>query len=322
VAAVSLSQLKGNAYYGSYTYRLQTSPSGAYTVTGLGSGVYVMQVTPVTNVLYARQYFASGDDQFGAQRITVTAGVNTPDVNLALPRGGRIAGRILDSTGHAIRDTFASFYITSTSGLKYHAGSSVDATGMFTSPAMPAGNYLVEFDSYSGSNVLDVGEWYSNSVNSATAKPVPVVASGVVTGIDAQLDRGGQITGTLRFGGTGGCGSAGGFAYAEIYPASGSGQPSERIRTFFAQSNGAWRTSGLRTGDYKIKFVYQQNLISRGEAENAAMASSFRWYPAKSDFVSADTVRVDAGVIVPNIGDTLPEPGGGTRRVFLPATMR
>ncbi|MBN8867807.1 MAG: carboxypeptidase regulatory-like domain-containing protein [Solirubrobacterales bacterium] len=163
------------------------------------------------------------------------------------------------------------------------------ADGKYTLAALDTGSYRVQFftgnvevgySSCVNANVL--GEYYDDKASLAAATPVSVTDGSDTPGIDAQLAKGGSISGRVKVGTNG---PDGGICVA-AYDSSG-----RQVKWVAAGSNGGYAISGLTTGDYRLNFF---SCDPRGNALS-------EFYPDKEDLDDATPISVTAGSDTPGI---------------------
>jgi hypothetical protein len=167
---------------GAWLYTTRTRSDGTYTTPGLPPGDYKLCFYP-NPALYVYRWYENSASSAGAMPITVaTAGVDVPGKNIELAACGTISGTVtVEVTGAPIAN--CQVRISSTSGAWLYTAWT-DASGVYHSPRLPAGDYKLCF--YANPS-LYVYEWYENSANSWGAKVVSVGAGREIN-ISASLD--------------------------------------------------------------------------------------------------------------------------------------
>lgn len=165
-----------------------------------------------------------------------------------------------------------------------------DDSGAYTVSDLPSDSYRVRF-SDCGSEPTYVTEWYADRPDYGSADPVEVDEGEQVSGIDAELVVGGEITGTV----TDEAGEPlGGICVwadrdTDEEPVSGDGFRSDVVVAFGGRpatdDSGAYRIGALQDGDYRVHF-WDCNRPRRYLDE---------WYDGQPDHGSADTVPVSEG---------------------------
>ncbi len=235
---------------------------GEYTIVGLPSGSYKVSFYPFEGN-YLEQYFNGQATYSAATPVSVTAPGATPNVNAELQAGGEISGKITDAITHAALAGAEACASTEIKSEEFAGGCApTNAAGEYTIVGLPTGAYTVSFSRY-GSNNLPT----STSGVKVTA-PTPTL------NVNAELQDGGQITGTVTEA------QAPGAAIAGVYVCA-----AEVTTEFYghcAQTNaaGEYTIIGLPTGKYEVSFstyscaesgCTQQNFIEfKGEVEVTA----------------------------------------------------
>ncbi len=229
---------------GGYDY---TDAAGAYQVTGLIGGVYILEYRPQSG----GDATGWSGDQAGpttATTVTVSTGGATTGIDIQLNAGGQIRGHL---TGVGAAD-LASVRVDVYNSLdQYVAGGYSDATGVYTtSPGLPSGGYRVSF---SGAYTY-LDEHYHDRPDRESADVVTVTAPTLLDNIDAQLEPGGVITGVVTSASTGLP-----LPSISVY-ASGDGGSDQD----YTDSNGLYELVGLGSGTYGVEArpTFDENLIS------------------------------------------------------------
>lgn len=316
----------GNYYaYASYG---TTDASGYYTITGLTTDNYYLRINPFIandnpSRMYVGEMYNDKRDFNQADAIAVTFGTTTSGVNVGLALGGQIRGRVTaEETGGPIAGV--SIYVRDAQGSAASGSSSsyvaqTDASGVYTTTGLATGNYVVQFytEFASGPAGDYLSEYYNNKLTDQTADTVIVTAPAATVNIDAQLSRGGTITGSVSI--TGGVfGSIPVTAYSALTGA--------YVKSTSSNStNGNYEIRGLRSGSYKVRFgPYTTSVTVEPDCTILTTTHAEVWYDQKPDRASATLVLVNAPDVTPNINGVL---GNGVvqvskKYVYLPITMR
>lgn len=138
-----------------------------------------------------------GTDFASATPVTMSLSTGPVVANIALKEeGGRIYGRVTDSSGAGIAGAYAEFFDAASEALVGYVNS--DAAGNYVSGKLNDGSYRVMFQSpFTG----HLQEWYDNRGDINTATAVAVTAATATTGIDAMLLK--NMTLSVTLGGAG-----------------------------------------------------------------------------------------------------------------------
>jgi hypothetical protein len=170
----------------------------------------------------------------------------------------------------------------------------------------PTGQYDVRFSSGTGCPTSPANyalQYYSGSPNPTGALPVSVISGATTTGIDAVMQPGGSITGTVTAA-TGGAPIKGVCIYAY-----GSGNANYWVSVTAA--DGSYDIDGLSTGTYTVDFV------DPGPASCTALGGAYasQWYSGRSSQATADPVAVTAGQATGSVNASLVSLTGTTTSV-------
>jgi len=222
----------------------ETNKTGHYTMRGLATGRYSVSFSPC----YFKGPNLAGSTRVGLVRVTAPHAVT--GVNARLAPGGNISGKVTGGS-HPQIGTCVELFPTSPTGTFGFAGTGIDGT--YKASGLSAGQYLAFFNDptcpFTPSSQF-AAQWYNGRPTEATANAVTVSAGSTASGIDAELQPFGLITGTVT-GPThaavaGECVTAipVGKGFAGFYP------PDFAITT----KTGSYSLLDLQPGRYKVKF--------------------------------------------------------------------
>ena len=259
-----------DATTGDYVSSGYTGTDGTYTAGGLRSGSYKV-LFRAYNGIYAGEWHDNKEDFESADLVWVTAPANTT-VNAALGHGGSISGTVTDAeTGEALSGIGVKL-LDATTGYSVSSGYT-GADGTYTAGGLQSGSYKVRFHAY---NDIYFGEWHDNKEDFESADLVWVTAPSNTT-VNAALDRGGSISGTVTDAETGETLFG---IYVNVYDAT----TGYSVSYGYTGTDGTYTVGGLQNGSYKVQFyAYNYNGIYLSE-----------WYDNKADIQSADLVWVTA----------------------------
>ena len=266
-------------------YGAGTNVDGYYTAS-VPPGTYIINFNPSLDAnYYAPEWYNNKNTPTEADSVMVLAGV-TASIDAQLEPGGRISGRVINASSVGIANVgIGVHYVDGT----YVAGGGTDSNGYYT-VSVRSGNYIVAFNPTPESGNY-IQEWYDNKSNSGEATPVLVIANQTTSGIDAQLELAGKISGRV----TDASNPTAGMANVNVWaqdPINGNWMGGS-----ITDSNGDY-IFNVPAGDYTVGFY------PPGDGYYLA-----EWYNDRGSMNQPDPVHVDAGQPTPNINAQL-ELGG------------
>jgi hypothetical protein len=208
---------------------------------------------------------------------------------------GSLSGTVTDASTHAgVASECVSVY---DAGNSFVASGFTDSAGRYTVSGLAAGSYKVGFQSCGGGGDY-LPQFYNGKSSLAAADAVVVTARSTTSNVDAALQQGGQITGTVTEAAT----------HAAISGACVGVYDTADNLLSFTRTNGAgaYSLSGLTTGSYKVGFASGGTLCPVGPGNYQPQL-----YNDKSSFAAADLVAVTAGETTTGIDAAL-RPAGDT----------
>jgi Carboxypeptidase regulatory-like domain len=244
---------------------------------------------------YAAQWFNRKPGPQTATTVRVTAGHITSSIDAALPRAGRISGRVTDrATGKPLRD----FCVEATSGDFFGFGST-RRNGDYVIHGLNSRTYHLAFTN------CDVSAATEASVRRTAT--VHVTAPRTTAGINAALPAGGSISGSVLAGSP----AAGqGNVCVEADPVSADGL--ESLMT--TSQDGHYALTNLRPGKYRVLFA------TRTDCDESPNGLVPQWYRAARSRATATIVTVTGGQDTAGIDATLAADGGISGTVTAAAT--
>ena len=182
-APVPFVTVAASSFSGGHYLQGATAGDGSYRITGVPAGSYEVTFTPPPNSGLVRTTRPTP--------VAVTAGANTPGIDAMLPprTPGSISGLVTDPTGLPVQGV-----VVRASGTAYR-DAVTGADGSYQIADLDPGTYQVSFDPPGGSGLVQ--EWFDGVFTSYEASAIVVNPNDDVTGIDAQLVGGGDISGTV-----------------------------------------------------------------------------------------------------------------------------
>lgn len=173
---------------------------------------------------------------------------------------------------------------------------STEADGDYAIAGLAGGEYVVSFSPSSGSALNFVPQYYDDKSSFSEATPVAVAAGGTISGIDAELEVGGEIEGEVTE-------AAGGAPIEGIEVCASKVSGGEGFFGDCARTGvgGKYTVPGLASGEYKVEFSVPFE---------SALNFLTQYYNDKSSYSEATPVSVTAGASAKSGIDAEMEPGG------------
>lgn len=243
-----------NAWGDGYGYGI-TDEAGAYEITGLTPGPYVVQFLAAGHP----EQFAHGARTWEeAAQVPVTAGAVATVDDTLLPHG-TISGRLVDSAGNGVAASVNVFGDNGTTGWAYTSDGNY-SVGVY------AGTYQVEFRLESGGS-----QWAHGARDSSTAAYFDVAVGQTVTVNDTLLPTG-SVAGRI----TAADGGPAAGVTVQLYELNGMSGPYA-----YTDADGAYRIDNVFEGQWRVRLTRESGLE--------------QWYPNVWKESAAGTVTVTAG---------------------------
>lgn len=267
----------------------ETGSGGGYAIAGLLSGDYKVVFWPAFGLNFIRQFYDGKSSWAEADVVGVEDGVDRSGVDAVLEEGGWIEGRVVDTISKlAIEDVLVCAFPIDESGSAGCAETVADGT--YSIVGLATDSYEVGFYPEPGSGYLE--QHYDGKSSWFEATPVPVTAGAGIDSIDAELLKGGTISGTVTDAlSAAGIGSS---SVCLLEPSEG-----EIIDCHLTGPNGHYAITGLPVGSYKVWFSPD---VPGWEGADDYFQ---QFYDAKPIFAQASSIAVGAGTVVSGIGARL-----------------
>lgn len=219
--------------------------SGAYSLVGLSAGSYKVYFEG-DKAGYINEWYNNATDFDTAASVSVAVGIITAGIDGSLSPGGSISGSVTDAS-YPIENVLVSVHDPYT-GTKI-SGASTDAAGYYIISGIPAGIFKVFFYGSDGFNPLSEGfisEWFYDTTDINAAATVVVSVGSVTTNVDAVLDIGGAISGTVTDGGS---------PLANIIIDVVDADKNIFVAESFTDAAGYYKAKGIPTGTFKVNFI-------------------------------------------------------------------
>ena len=278
--SVTVTGADGSSYFG------WTGTDGTYTVGGLRSGEYTVCFDP-TNVQggavagYLAECFDDQPDIGTATPVAVSA-PDTTRADAVLAEAGGIVGQVTGSDGAPLAGVAVSASPTSTAGFGFAI---TEADGSYRINGLRTDDYTVCFDTSSVHEPAPTGyvaECYDNLPFNFAGTPVSVTIGSVTSGIDAQLEVGGAVTGRVTNPAGDGVGDV--FVWVRDPSFSTFGQFT------FTTEDGGYVVAGVPAGDVTVCF---EPPPVGGAHGTGYLSQCYNGLP--EDPTAADLVSVTAG---------------------------
>ncbi|MHA2067359.1 MAG: carboxypeptidase regulatory-like domain-containing protein, partial [Candidatus Thorarchaeota archaeon] len=171
----------------------RTDANGYYSVPRLPTGNVKVQFnanSTLTN--HISEWYSNSYSYEEATPVSVLAGgeiTTLPDV--ILDEGGYISGQVTDPEGNGIEQIQINVFDMNGVGRR---SAYTDEYGDYTLNRVPSGEFKVRFRPRSGTYAV---EWFEDATSFNSSAPVSVLENQTTSGVDAQLDEGGFISGTV-----------------------------------------------------------------------------------------------------------------------------
>jgi len=170
---------------------------GNFRSDALPPGQWKVRFIPGGNDLHVPMYYGDALDFDSAPWVTINSMSVTNGISASLPPGGGISGNVTGRNG-ALHQSYVEIIgiaADPTQGMTMLRQVSPDDQGNYTIRGI-ASDVLVHFDDFSGEGYAS--QWYENAYDIYSATMVHVQIGQVTGGINAVLDIGATMNGTLR----------------------------------------------------------------------------------------------------------------------------
>jgi hypothetical protein len=278
-----------------------TDSIGEYTVTGLPTGEYKLQVRYWGSENYLPAWYDSTETFKTATIIQVTEPDTTRAINFSLAMGGAIVGKVVEETGESIPSYSCYIEVYDNEG-KFVNMVPNDSTTGFIISRLKTGSYKLWIHYYGSDNYLEEG-WYDGASDMMNATFIQVVAPDTTKDIIFRLQRGGAISGTISY-------PVLDLSYREtidVYTAD-----YEMKQGATCEPSGKYTVSRLPSGRYKLAARYMR--YGRG----SDLEPMDQWYNKADGFDHAAFIDVHAPDTTQNIDMALDRGGSIFGKVLDP----
>jgi hypothetical protein len=251
---------------------------GYYTIPSLPDGPY--EVYTYNDSIFVDLYWDNRPYGGEFDTVMVSGGQITPDIDFALPLGGRITGKVtMPGAGSA----GVTVYATDTLSARSHSAflNTVNDTASYEIKGLPTSGY--KLNTYNSQGFAD--EYYNDKPDEASADLVSVTQGSTTPGIDFTLAVGGKISGTVTMTGAA-------LVQSSVTAVNTTTGDFYSTFAFNVGSSAAYEIEGMPTGMYK---VYTFNYLGYVD----------EYYNDKPDENTADAVSVTLGNTTSGVDFTL-----------------
>jgi len=285
-------------------FEYRSGNAGAYTIPGLDTGSFPVDFNAGC---FSRANVAPTSLP---APVNVVAGQVTSGVDVTMTMGASISGTVRDSSGQRLAGICV--LLGSTTGIVFVQPVATSFRGDYRIDQLPAGGYGVEFAPGCGNNGNYVTQFYDDQTSSSQFTLITLASGGTATGINAALQTGGILHGTVSAAAGGGVALAcvltsaveQGFVGSEdgfLFAAAG-------VQT---RRNGQFTITGLPTDRYDV-------YVDPTCGGQLPSASAAMYFGGGDTFPPPETVSVVAGQATADIDVTLPA-GGSISGAVSPA---
>lgn len=241
-------------YYAGFT---TTDANGAYLLSNLAPGQYRVEFGDHMNWphQYSGEYYDNVPTVAEATSIAVASGATLNGIDAQLASVGTISGQVLDPTGAPVADIGVTTLRLMPDGQgnsywRYVNSTVTDAAGDYTLEGVDVGTYRILFQDTQWPRRYAT-LYYNNVADIQFAQDVGVAADAQVTGINAQLHVGSQLSGVV----TNQAGEPVADAYVNLFRAQDDGMGNvywEYYGDSMTQSDGSYTLPALSASTYRL----------------------------------------------------------------------
>ena len=237
-----------------YSNGTSTDGFGNYTIKGLASGSYKLNISPQSDTNYKYGYYTSANTAHftgaAASATSITVGPTKTGVNIKVATGYTISGTITNASGTPLAevDLYAD-------NLGHYRFATTDVNGKYTIKGLSSGAQRLSINNFSWPTLIQQGYYTTNNLNHFTvvqSNATTVTVGPNKTGVNAKIPTGYSIAGKV----TGPGGVALQYAGVSVSSANGYGGTS-------TAANGTYKVTGLPAGTYKVQVDpgYNETLV-------------------------------------------------------------
>jgi hypothetical protein len=259
-----------------------TESDGTYGIEELEPGEYEVEFWPGEQN-YFTQYYSGKSSPFEADAVVV-GGADVPNVNAQLTLAGRITGTVTTALGGTPVGEVE--VCASKAATELERCTETKSDGTYALSRLSAGGYKVEFwPGFLEANL--VTQYYDHKSRWSEANTVSVSLGTTQPGIDAALEAGAEIQGTVF--------SASGTPLPEILVCAIEASSNELAGCTETEFTGLYAVDGLSSGPYKVGFSIEFKEFFGEEifsGENDGFLT--RFYNEQSTLAAANPINLIA----------------------------
>lgn len=172
----------------------QTDSQGYYTLGAYAVGEYYVKVDPSYPDGYMDTFYPQAFNFDDAELVSITAPKPTYNIDISVPAGSYIRGKIQSESQQNLEDIKVKFYDRDWHWMEFATTISKD-NGQYISGALKPGKYYVKAVPIYPQPWID--EYYPDSIEKSDAEEISVALAGETTSIDFALQPGGYLSGTI-----------------------------------------------------------------------------------------------------------------------------
>lgn len=260
-----------------------TDSAGNFVSDCLNEGTYKIffEVDQAGN--YLSEWYSDKDSFDTADSVSVTVGSSTPYIDAVITEVGGIKGKVTDSSGKGIADVGV---ITYSAAGSYVSWWNTDKNGDYGIKYLKKDDYKLCFYTAYAPGIYAI-EWYDDKNSLEEADSISVKKGRMTSGIDAVLEKGGNITGQVKNSAGAGIDDS---VWIYVYTPSGG-----YVTDWWIDIYGNYEVIALKSGSYKIFF----------DASDTEGNYVSEWYDDKDTLEDADLVSVTEGSTTSGIDGVL-----------------
>jgi len=222
----------------------KTNSSGDYTISEIPKGKYEIEFS-ASGLNYVTQYYKGKPSLATGEIVTVLEGEDREEINAQLQVGGKISGTVMNASKADLEDIEVTVYEAGSEHPVAYA--MTEAQGAYTIVGLAGGSYKVGFSPAFEKKLNYVPQFYKDKPSFAAAELVKVETEKTTEDIDAELQPGGEIEGTVTAASTNTA-----LPNTEVAVLG----PNETVEGLtITEANGHYTILGLASGSYEVGFA-------------------------------------------------------------------